>query len=50
MNVGAQLFVVGSAALTGGVHSPFLPALVLPAIVSLLFFGPIAVARWIARL
>jgi signal transduction histidine kinase len=48
MNVSAQLFVVGSAALTGGVHSPFLPNTVLPAIVSLLFFGPMPTSRWIA--
>jgi len=47
-NVGAQLLVVGSAALTGGVHSPFLPTIVLPAIVSLLYFGPIPASRWIA--
>ena len=46
MNVLAQLFVVGSASLTGGVHSPFVPGTVLPAIVSLLFFGPHAVSRW----
>jgi signal transduction histidine kinase len=48
MNISAQLFVVGSAALTGGVHSPFLPGAVLPAIISLLFFGPQAVSRWMA--
>ncbi len=48
MNVLAQVFVVGSAALTGGVHSPFVPGTVLPAIVSLLFFGPQAVSRWMA--
>ncbi len=48
MNVLAQLFVVGSATLTGGVHSPFVPGTVLPAIVSLLFFGPHAVSRWMA--
>ncbi|MGE0403052.1 MAG: sensor histidine kinase [Kofleriaceae bacterium] len=48
MNVVAQLFVVGSASITGGIHSPFLPSLVLPAIVSLLFFGPYPVARWTA--
>jgi signal transduction histidine kinase len=44
----AQLFVIGSAALTGGVHSIFIPGTVLPAIVSLLFFGPQAVSRWVA--
>jgi signal transduction histidine kinase len=48
MSVAAMLFVVGSAALTGGVHSIFIPGTVLPAIVSLLFFGPQAVARWVA--
>ena len=48
MNVSAQIFVVGTAALTGGVHSPFVPATVMPAIVSLLFFGPHAVSRWMA--
>ena len=48
MNLAAQLFVVGSAALSGGVHSPFLPGAVLPSIVSLLFFGPQGVARWVA--
>ena len=48
MNIFAQLFVVGCATLTGGIHSPFLPALLLPSIVSLLFFGPIAASRWIA--
>jgi signal transduction histidine kinase len=48
MNILAQLFVVGSAALTGGVHSIFIPGTVLPAIVSLLFFGPQGVARWVA--
>jgi signal transduction histidine kinase len=48
MSVASQLFVVGSAALTGGVHSPFIPGTVLPSIVSLLFFGPQAVSRWVA--
>ena len=48
MNVIAQLFVVGSAALTGGVHSPLVVGCVMPAIVSLLFFGPHAVSRWMA--
>ena len=48
INVAAQLFVIGCATLTGGVHSPFLPTLALPSIVSLLFFGPIAASRWIA--
>lgn len=48
INIAAQLFVIGSATLTGGLHSPFLPDLVLPAIVSLLFFGPVPTSRWIA--
>jgi signal transduction histidine kinase len=48
MNVCAQLFVVGCATLTGGLHSPFVPTLLLPSVVSLLFFGPIAASRWIA--
>ena len=48
MNVTAQLFVVSTATLTGGVHSPFVPATVIPAVVSLLFFGPHAVSRWMA--
>ena len=47
-SMAAQVFVVGSASITGGVHSPFLPNLVLPAVVSLLFFGPIPTSRWIA--
>ena len=48
VSVGAQMFVVGCATLTGGMHSPFVPTLVLPAIVSLLFFGPIPTSRWLA--
>ncbi len=48
ISVSAQLFVVVSAALTGGLHSPFVPSLALPSIVTLLFFGPIAASRWIA--
>jgi len=48
MTVLAQLFVVSSSALTGGIHSPFVPSLVLPSIISLLFFGPYPVARWTA--
>jgi signal transduction histidine kinase len=48
MNIAAQLLVVGSAALTGGVHSIFIASTVLPAIVSLLFFGPQAASRWVA--
>jgi signal transduction histidine kinase len=48
MSVSSQIFVVGSATLTGGVFSPFLPSLVLPSIIALLFFGPFPVARWTA--
>ncbi len=48
MNVTAQIFVVSSAALTGGAHSPFIPGTLLPSIISLLFFGPHAVSRWMA--
>ncbi|HTR52477.1 MAG TPA: HAMP domain-containing sensor histidine kinase [Kofleriaceae bacterium] len=48
ISVGAQLMIVTSAALTGGVHSPFVPQIALPAIISLLFFGPIPASRWIA--
>ncbi|HLL22971.1 MAG TPA: HAMP domain-containing sensor histidine kinase [Kofleriaceae bacterium] len=48
MSITAQMFIVGSAALTGGVHSPFIPNTVIPAIISLLFFGPQAVSRWVA--
>jgi len=48
MNLSVQLFVVGCATLTGGLHSPFLPALALPSMVSLLFLGPIAASRWLS--
>ncbi|MCX5742762.1 MAG: HAMP domain-containing sensor histidine kinase [Proteobacteria bacterium] len=48
MNVTSQLFLVGNAVLTGGAHSPFIPGTLLPAILSLLFFGPHAVSRWMA--
>jgi len=48
MNVAAQAFIVGSTAVSGGVHSPLLPNTVMPAIMSLLFFGPHAVSRWMA--
>jgi signal transduction histidine kinase len=48
VSVGAQLFIVGSAAISGGLHSVFVPTLVLPAIVSLLVFGPIPASRWLA--
>lgn len=48
MNICAQIFVIGCAMFTGGVDSPFVPSLLLPSIVSLLFFGPIPASRWIA--
>ena len=48
MSISSQLFVVGSAALTGGIYSPFIPSTVMPSIVALLFFGPQAVSRWVA--
>ena len=48
MSVVAQVFLVSSAAVTGGIHSPFLPSVVMPSIISLLFFGPYPVARWTA--
>lgn len=48
MSLGAQVFVVSTVALTGGLYSPFMPSLALPSIVTLLFFGPIAASRWIA--
>lgn len=48
INLTAQIFVIVCATLTGGMHSPLLPSLALPSIVSLLFFGPIAASRWIA--
>lgn len=48
INLTAQIFVLVCATLTGGMHSPLLPSLALPSIVSLLFFGPIAASRWIA--
>jgi signal transduction histidine kinase len=48
INMSAQVFVVGCATLTGGIHSPYLPALMLPSVMSLLFFGPHAAARWMA--
>jgi signal transduction histidine kinase len=48
MSIIATLFVVSSATLSGGLFSPFLPSLLLPSIVSLLFFGPYPVARWTA--
>jgi signal transduction histidine kinase len=48
ISVIAQVFVVCTTALSGGIHSPFVPSLLLPSIVSLLFFGPYPVARWTA--
>lgn len=48
LNVAAQLFIIGSASLTGGVYSPFVLSAIVPAIISLLFFGPQAVSRWMA--
>ncbi len=48
MSVSALVFVSVSTGLTGGIHSIFLPSMVLPAIVSLLFFGPHNGARWVA--
>jgi len=47
INLVVQLFAVSCATLTGGLLSPFLPALLLPSVVSLLYFGPISAARWI---
>src|SRR5687768_4086049 len=46
MNIAAQLMIIGSISLTGGIHSPFIPSATVPAIISLLFFGPQAVSRW----
>ena len=48
MNIAAQVMLIGSISLTGGIHSPFIPSATLPAIISLLFFGPQAVSRWMA--
>ena len=48
INVASQIMVITNATLTGGLYSPFLPTILLPAIVSLLFFGPIPASRWIA--
>jgi signal transduction histidine kinase len=47
-NLSAQTMVTVTVALTGGLHSPTVPSLLLPSVISLLFFGPHAVARWIA--
>lgn len=48
INLSAQTMVTGIVGLTGGLHSPTVPSLLLPSVISLLFFGPHAVARWIA--
>ncbi|HEY0189806.1 MAG TPA: HAMP domain-containing sensor histidine kinase [Kofleriaceae bacterium] len=48
MNLSAQVMVTSIVGLTGGLHSPGVPNLLLPSVISLLFFGPHAVARWIA--
>lgn len=45
INIMAQLYSVAVAVLTGGMHSPAIPMLLLPAIISLLFLGPRPVAR-----
>ncbi|HET7499352.1 MAG TPA: ATP-binding protein [Kofleriaceae bacterium] len=47
-NLSAQTMVTVMVGLTGGLHSPSVPGLLLPSVISLLFFGPHAVARWIA--
>lgn len=47
INIMAQLYSVAVAVLTGGMHSPAIPMLLLPAIISLLFLGPRPVARWL---
>jgi len=47
-NLSAQTMVTVIVGLTGGLHSPTVPSLLLPSVISLLFFGPHAVARWIA--
>jgi len=48
VNLSAQTMVTLTVGLTGGLHSPTVPGLLLPSVISLLFFGPHAVARWIA--
>jgi signal transduction histidine kinase len=45
INVIAQLYSIAVAVLTGGLASPAIPMLLLPAIISLLFLGPRPVAR-----
>jgi signal transduction histidine kinase len=48
INLSAQTMVTVTVGLTGGLGSPMVPSLLLPSVISLLFFGPHAVARWIA--
>jgi signal transduction histidine kinase len=48
INLTAQTMVTVIVGLTGGLQSPAVPNLLLPSVISLLFFGPHAVARWIA--
>jgi signal transduction histidine kinase len=48
VNLSAQTMVTAMVGLTGGLQSPTVPSLLLPSVISLLFFGPHAVARWIA--
>ena len=48
INLSAQIMVTAIVGLTGGLSSPTVPSLLLPSVMSLLFFGPHAVARWIA--
>ena len=48
LNLSAQTMVTAMAGLTGGLLSPGVPNLLLPSVMSLLFFGPHAVARWTA--
>ncbi|HEX7836266.1 MAG TPA: HAMP domain-containing sensor histidine kinase, partial [Kofleriaceae bacterium] len=48
VNLSAQTMVTAIVGLTGGLQSPSVPNLLLPSVISLLFFGPHAVARWIA--
>jgi signal transduction histidine kinase len=48
INLSAQTMVTATVGLTGGLQSPLVPNLLLPSVISLLFFGPHAVARWIA--
>jgi signal transduction histidine kinase len=48
INLSAQTMVTAIVGLTGGLRSPAVPNLLLPSVISLLFFGPHAVSRWIA--